>query len=65
MKKDKGNRYGVYVAAASQKTAKRLEKAVMRVLNSAAGDDVKKKALEVMANSLATHADITGCSFQT
>ncbi len=54
----------VYVAAANTKTAKKLEQAVMKVLNCSAGDDVKKEALRVMANALATNASISGCNIQ-
>ena len=64
MKKDKKQPkaiYGIYIAGTVPKTAKKLERAVMKVLECNAGDEIKKEALRVMANALATSASISGC----
>ncbi len=58
-------RYGIYIAGTEAKTARKLGRAVMKVLNSRAGDEVKKEALRVMANALATNATISGCTVST
>ena len=50
---------------ATKQNAKKLERAVMKVLECSAGDEVKKEALRVMANALSSHASISNCSITT
>ena len=63
MKKPK--KAGLYIAGTSFKIAEKLEKSVLRVLNSSAGDEVKIEALKVMANALSTKAQISNCTFNS
>ena len=63
MKKSK--KVGLYIAGPSFKVAEKLEKAVLRVLNSSAGDEVKIEALKVMANALSPKAEVSNCTFNS
>ena len=65
-KQGKGNiKYGIYIAGPAPKTAKILERAVMKILGSGAGDEVKKEALRIMANGLSTSANVSVCNISS
>lgn len=54
----------IYIAGATQASAKHLKKLTMKILHSSAGDAVKIRALEIMSGSLSTHASVSNCSVE-
>ena len=57
-------RCAVFIAAATPRTVKRLERAVMKVLNcKRASNSVKENALQVLADTLATRNTISNSTF--